>query len=502
MGRAATMNENGGTITFVLDGRIVKLENVDPTRTVLQFLREDLRRTGTKEGCAEGDCGACTVVVAELDRSGEDLRIRAINSCIQFLPSLDGKELITVESLAGDGLHPVQQAMVDCHGSQCGFCTPGFVMSLFALYKSRERPSRRDVDDALAGNLCRCTGYRPIIAAAAKMYDAPADQHDWLRQPCGSEQSSAKRVSRLQAIRRNESLHLRLGGRQFFAPRSIDELAARLAEYPGATILAGGTDVGLWVTKQHRELETIIYIGEVAGLANAGVSDTHIEIGGAAAISDAVPVILRYYPMLDELFRRFASPPIRNAATLGGNVANGSPIGDSTPALMAAGSTLLLRSAAGSREIDLDDFYHDYQVNDLQPGEFVERIRIPLPKDGVSLYSYKLSKRFDQDISAACMAILIGLDGNRVASVRIACGGLAATVRRAAKCEAALLGQSWDEATIERGMDALASDFEPITDMRASAAYRMKASQNLLRRLYMESCGKLVESVYTYGRER
>jgi xanthine dehydrogenase small subunit len=467
---------------------------------VLQFLREDLRRTGTKEGCAEGDCGACTVVVAELDRSGADLRVRAINSCIQFLPTLDGKELITVESLADAGLHPVQQAMVDCHGSQCGFCTPGFVMSLFALYKSRERPSRRDVDDALAGNLCRCTGYRPIIVAAAKMFDAAADPDDWLRQPCGSEQVPAAHVSQLRAIRRNESLHLRRGGRQFFAPRTIDELAARLAEYPGATILAGGTDVGLWVTKQHRELETLVYTGEVEGLADVDVSDTHIEIGAAATISDAMPLILRYYPMLDELFRRFASPPIRNAATLGGNVANGSPIGDSMPALMAARSTLRLCSAAGSREVALEDFYHDYQVNDLQPGEFVERIRIPLPEDDTSLYSYKVSKRFDQDISTVCMAVLLGLDGERVASVRIACGGLAVTVRRAAHCEAALLDRCWDEATIAGGMKALATDFEPITDMRASAEYRLLAAQNLLRRLYLESRGELGESVYTYGR--
>jgi xanthine dehydrogenase small subunit len=499
--RAAKKAAPAGTISFVLDGRVIELDNVDPTRTVLQFLREDLRHTGTKEGCAEGDCGACTVVIAELDRSGTDLELRAINSCIQFLPTLDGKELITVESLAGDGLHPVQQAMVDCHGSQCGFCTPGFVMSLFALYKTQQDPSRRDIDDALAGNLCRCTGYRPIIDAARKMYDVAADPDDWLRQPCGSKQSSGDRVSRLQALRRDRSLRLRHGGRQFFAPRTIDELAQRLAEYPGATILAGGTDIGLWVTKQHRELETLIYTGDVAGLGDVEVSDTHIEIGAAANISDTLPVILRHYPMLDDFFRRFASPPIRNAATLGGNVANGSPIGDSIPVLMAAGSTLLLRSAAGSREVALDEFYRDYQVNDLEPGEFVERIRVPLSGDATQLYAYKLSKRFDQDISSASMAVLLGLEGDRVASVRIACGGLAATVRRATHCEAALAGQTWNEATIDKGMTALARDFQPITDMRASAEYRLRVSQNLLRRLYLESRGELPLSVYTYGRQ-
>jgi xanthine dehydrogenase small subunit len=365
MVRAATANATCSRISFVLDGRVIELEDVDPTRTVLQFLREDLRRTGTKEGCAEGDCGACTVVIAELDRSGNGLRVRAVNSCIQFLPTLDGKELITVESLAKEELHPVQQALIECHGSQCGFCTPGFVMSLFALYKSRRHPSRRDIDDALAGNLCRCTGYRPIIDAAAKMYDAQPDSDNWLRQPCGSAKSPLDRLETLRALQRTISLHLQRGGRQFFAPRTIDELAARLSEYPGATILAGGTDVGLWVTKQHRELETLIYTGAVEGLADVDVGDTHIEVGGAATITDAMPVILDHYPRLDELFRRFASPPIRNAATLGGNVANGSPIGDSMPALMAAGSTVLLRSAQGSREVALDDFYHDYQVNEL-----------------------------------------------------------------------------------------------------------------------------------------
>jgi xanthine dehydrogenase small subunit len=390
--------------------------------------------------------------------------------------------------------------MVDCHGSQCGFGTPGFVMSLFALYKTRGEPSRRDIDDALAGNLCRCTGYRPIIAAAEAMYDAPTDKDDWLRQPCGSEQAAGDRVARLKTIARGDSLALRHGDHAFFAPRTSEELAALLAEHPDATILAGGTDIGLWVTKQHRELATLIYTGEVAELGDIGVSDTHIEIGAAVTLSEAMPVILGHYPLLDELLRRFASPPIRNAATLGGNVANGSPIGDSMPALMAAGASLVLRSSGGSREIDLDDFYHGYQVNDLRQGEFVEHIRIPLPVDNVRLYSYKLSKRFDQDISAVCAAYRIELDDDRVKSIRIACGGLAETVRRAMHCEEALQGQVWNEATVERGMAAFARDFEPITDMRASAGYRLRGGQNLLRRLYLETRGELTDSVYTYGR--
>jgi xanthine dehydrogenase small subunit len=486
----------------VLDGEIVELDNVDPTRTVLQFLREDLRRTGTKEGCAEGDCGACTVVLAELDREGEGLSLKAVNSCIQFLPTLDGKELITVESLCDrkTGLHPVQQAMVDHHGSQCGFCTPGFVMSLFALYKSQREPSRRDIDDALAGNLCRCTGYRPIVAAAGAMYELAGADDDWLRRPGGGGEPR-ERIERLHGIARNESLELHFGDRTFFAPRTIAELADLLAEHPEATILAGGTDIGLWVTKQHRELDTLIYVGSVAGLTEVSASNTHLEIGGAATFSDAIPAILEHYPLLDEMLMRFASPPIRNTGTLGGNVANGSPIGDSMPALMAAGASLVLRSADGTREIALDDFYHDYQVNDLRPGEFIERIRLPLPAPGTVLRCYKLSKRFDQDISAVCAAYRLELEDDRVKSVRIACGGLAATVRRATHCEEALAGQPWNEDTITDGMAAFAKDFAPITDMRASAGYRLRAGQNLLRRLYFETRGELTETVYGYGRQ-
>ncbi len=332
------------------------------------------------------------------------------------------------------------------------------------------------------------------------MYEIPAADDDWLRQPHGSDKSVADRVERLRQIVRDSSLELRQGKRSFLAPRSIDELAAALDRHPDATILAGGTDIGLWVTKQHRELDTVVYVGEVEGFADIRESDAHLEIGGAATFSDAMPAILEHYPLLDELLRRFASPPIRNTATLGGNVANGSPIGDSMPALMAAGASIVIRSAAGSRELALDDFYHDYQVNDLRPGEFIERIRLPLPASNARLYCYKLSKRFDQDISAVCVAYRLELEDDCVKSIRIACGGLAATVKRATRTERAMTGRPWTEDTIAEGMAAFARDFEPITDMRASAAYRLRSAQNLLRRLYLETCGELTESVYSYGR--
>ncbi len=497
----AAKNAARTTLRFLLDGTLIELDDVEPTLTVLEFLRERLRRTGTKEGCAEGDCGACTVAIVELDDAGKDVRVQAVNSCIQFLPTLDGKELITVESLAGGGsdLHPVQRAMVDCHASQCGFCTPGFVMSLFVLYKTQPAPGRVDIDDALAGNLCRCTGYRPIIAAAEAMY-AHADDDDWLRQPAGRQPPPAERIARLRALDDDAMLHLQSNGREFYAPTSAAELATVLAEHPDATLLGGGTDVGLWVTKQHQELDTVIYVGRVRELRGIEVTDGHIEIGAGVTFSDAMPALIEHLPALEELLLRFASPPIRNTATIGGNVANGSPIGDSMPALMVLDSTLVLRSAKGRRELPLSSFYKDYRVNALAAGEFLEAIRIPRPPADATLACYKVSKRFDQDISAVCAAFLLRLDGDKVASACVAFGGMAATIRSAPNCEKSLTGKAWNERTVEAGMRALAKDFEPIDDMRATADYRLRVAQNLLKRLYLDSRGEIDGNVYSYGR--
>ncbi|MEP6677738.1 MAG: xanthine dehydrogenase small subunit [Betaproteobacteria bacterium] len=494
----------GGVLRFALDGEIVELESVDPTRTVLQYLREDCGRTGTKEGCAEGDCGACTVVVGELD--GDGVRFRAVNSCIQFIPTLAGKELITVESLkdASGALHPIQRAMVDCHGSQCGFCTPGFVMSLFALYKSAAAPSRDDINDALAGNLCRCTGYRPIVEAARRMYeygrDAGTTDEGWMQRsftpPDGTRAGGGERelVERLRSIQPRGTLRVSLGERSFFAPATLAELATLCSAHPEARLLAGGTDVGLWVTKQLRELPIVIHTGNVAELKRVETAPAHLDIGAAVSLTDAFAAIVAEYPDLDELARRFASPPIRNAGTLGGNIANGSPIGDSMPVLIALGATLLLRKGGTTREIALDQFYLDYQKTALAPGEFVLRIRIPrASRDGPArahVRSYKISKRFDQDISAVCSGYRIVIERGVVREADVAYGGVAAVPKRAVHCQSALAGKPWNEATVRAAMAELDRDYAPLSDMRASAAYRRTVTRNLLLRLYLETAGR------------
>jgi xanthine dehydrogenase small subunit len=466
-------------IRFYFRNAVHEVTGVAPTQTILQHLREDLRCTGTKEGCAEGDCGACTVVVGSLENG--ELELKAVNSCIQFTPTLDGKALFTVEDLQlPDGrLHPVQQALVECHGSQCGFCTPGFAMSLWGMYLKQEgnAPSRCQIDDALSGNLCRCTGYRPIIDAAARMVELPRAEFD-----------RAAVADALRGLQPGAGTRYAFEGRSFYAPRTLDELVNLRAAHPQALILAGSTDVGLWVTKQMRELNDIIYIGNVAELKAVREADGFLEIGAGVTLQDAYTAVCRHYPdELKEMWQRFASLPIRNAGTLGGNVANGSPIGDSMPWLIALGARLVLRGANGERALALEDFYLGYQQKDLQADEFVAALRVPLPRTGQRFRTYKLAKRFDQDISAVCAAFALTLDGDVVREARIAFGGMAATPKRAAAAEAVLAGRVWNEASLKEAMAALAQDYAPLSDMRASSSYRMKTAQNLLRRFWLET---------------
>ncbi|PHV07139.1 xanthine dehydrogenase small subunit [Janthinobacterium sp. BJB412] len=468
-------------IRFFYRGEVHSVSDGAPTRTLLQHLREDLHCTGTKEGCAEGDCGACTVVVAELQ--GDELSLKSVNSCIQFLPTLDGKAVFSVEDLkqADGAMHPVQQALVECHGSQCGFCTPGFAMSLWSLYLKQEgvaeAPCRKTIDETLSGNLCRCTGYRPIIEAARRMGELP---------PVSFDRAALKAT--LQAIQRERMFSYSHAGQTFYAPRTLAELAELRAAKPSATIVAGSTDVGLWVTKQMRDLGDMIYVRMVAELHQMEEKDGMLHIGAAVSLNDAYAAVCAHYKdELTEMWQRFASQPIRNTGTLGGSVANGSPIGDSAPWMIALGAEIVLRNDKGQRSMLLQDFYLDYMKKNWQPGEFVEAVRIPLPRAGVQFRTYKLAKRYDQDISAVCAAYSIELRDGVVHNAKVAYGGMAATSRRAPLAEAAMNGQPWTEATLNAAMAALAQDYTPLSDMRASAAYRMKTAQNLLRRFWLET---------------
>jgi len=476
-------------IRFLHRGAVVEVDAAAPTRTVLDWLREDARCTGTKEGCNEGDCGACTVVVAELAPAGTasddvvaGVRLRSANACIQFLPTLDGKALFTVESLAAaDGaLHPVQQAMVDCHGSQCGFCTPGFVMSLWATYQHHTargtRPARQQLADELSGNLCRCTGYRPIVDAGERMFDLPPAALD--------ARALAGALAQLQEA---PTLRLRSAGVEFSAPTTLAEFAAERLADPEARILAGSTDIGLWVNKMFRDLPRLIYIGNVAELKRIDERDGVLAIGAAASLEDAWRALVARWPTLADVWLRFAGVPLRHTGTMGGNVANGSPIGDSAPVLMALDASLVLRRGEALRRLALAEFYTGYMTNRLAPGEFVQAIEVPLD-NRAQVRAYKISKRFDCDISAVCAALAIELDAaGAIGSARLAFGSMAATVERAAQAEAALVGQPWSEATLTAAQAALARDFTPLSDMRASSAYRLQVAQNLLRRFWLET---------------
>ncbi len=511
---------NPQPIRFYHRGAVVEVNGPHPTRSVLDWLREDARCTGTKEGCNEGDCGACTVVVGELTEDG-GLALKTVNACLQFLPTLDGKALFTVEDVssavdgstdrspegprAGPGaaqrparpeapppgqrpLHPAQQAMVECHGSQCGFCTPGFVMSLWSCYErhcaSGTRPTRQQLADELSGNLCRCTGYRPILDAGERMFDRPARTLD-----------TRPVVQALQGLQRENGLHYTAFNRHdpgqrvdhFRAPRTLEALAGLREYHPEATLLAGATDIGLWVTKQFRPLGDILYLGEVQELKRIEEADGELLIGAGVPLEEAWRALAARVPALEEVWLRFASPPIRHAGTMGGNLANGSPIGDAAPVLMSLDAQLVLRKGARVRRVALAEFYLAYMKNQLHAGEFVQAIAVPLAALTRTVRAYKISKRFDSDISAVCMGLAITLDGEVVREARIALGGMAATVKRATATEAALTGQPWTQATVQRAQAALAQEFTPLSDLRASAAYRLQVAQNLLQRYWLET---------------
>jgi len=475
------------TLSFVRRGQIVSLDNVPPERTLLELLREDLGASGTKEGCGEGDCGACTVVVGELppgaNGKGEAIRYQAINSCIRLAHSIAGLAVWTVEDLLGEdgSLHPAQQAMVQNHGSQCGFCTPGFVMSLFGMYQNHvcrgEAITRELAQEELSGNLCRCTGYRPILDAAQQMGRLPARRVD--------EKAVIRQLKRL----RGGGVDGNVAHDPYLAPASLSELLALRAAHPQAQIVAGCTDVGLWVTKMHMQFAQVLDVTRVEELRRVEPYDNHISIGAAVTLTDAYDALVADRPQLKTFANRFAGLPVRNSGTLGGNVANGSPIGDSMPLLIALNAHIVLMSARGHREMPLEHFYTGYRQTVLAPDEVLAWIKVPRPAPGEFLRAYKISKRYDDDISAVCLVLNLRVEQGVVASVSIGAGGVAATPARARETEKFLLRKPWSQATIDAARKVLRAEFQPIADMRASAQYRSEVLGNLLQRFWLESQG-------------
>lgn len=521
----STMDDTTRPIHFLYRGRPVKVQGLPPTTTVLSWLREHAGCTGTKEGCNEGDCGACMVAVAELQGDGH-LQLRNLNACLMFLPTLDGKALFTVEDVSdNDGtLHPVQQAMVDHHGSQCGFCTPGFVMTVWTQWENL-RPSsrcstgevsrngndqgldgrpctRQDWADALAGNLCRCTGYRPILDAAQASQTMNGPRLD--RAALAASLQSLNGAATVAQAGPSPALSYcafdaaQGENRRFSAPRNSDELAEELTQHPHARILGGATDIGLWTNKAHRDVGHLVYTGQARDLCTVQEINGMLCIGGAATLEDAWGALALRWPVLGDLWRRFASPPVRHAGTLAGNVANGSPIGDGPPVLMALQASLVLRQGQRRRTVRLEDFYLGYQRNALEPGEFIEWIEVPLPHEGQVLRAWKISKRYDSDISAVCAAFALahpaspageathpGSGGSKPSGVVMAFGGMAATVKRATSAERALMAHGWCEAGVRAAKAALINDFQPLSDLRATAAYRMEVAQALVQKWWM-----------------
>lgn len=496
-----TMTEQ--PLRFIRRGQPVALHDVPPDRTLLEVLREDLGCTGTKEGCGEGDCGACTVVLGE-ERGGK-LHYSAVNSCIRLAHSVDGMALWTVEDLAEDPLirpaspapaaektitlHPAQEAMVQCHGSQCGFCTPGFVMSLFGMYQNhvcQGQPITRELaQEELSGNLCRCTGYRPILDAAQQMAALPAMAVD-----------EAQLLSQLAQLQPAAVV-----GTAYLAPTTLPALLAARAQHPGAQVVAGCTDVGLWVTKMHKQYAQVLDVTRAAELLQLDEGAHQITIGAAVSLTDAFAALVRQWPQLHSFSARFAGLPVRNSGTLGGNVANGSPIGDSMPLLIALRAQIVLASVRGERSLALEDLYTGYRQNVMAPDELLVRIIVPRPSVTEALRAYKISKRFDDDISAVCLVVNLDIEGGVVHRASIGAGGVAATPARARHTEAALTGQPWSAETVHRAADALQAEFSPISDMRASGAYRRTVLASLLQRFWLESQGLEAVSVENFRLE-
>ncbi len=472
-------------VQFIYENKLVELENPDPNQTILNFIRHNLKKTGTKEGCAEGGCGACTIVLGELEN--KKIKYKAINSCISFTPTLHGKQLIVVENLVSKNgtYHPVQEAMAKYHASQCGFCTPGFVMSIFAMSKNKRNNDKDDIKDAISGNLCRCTGYRPIIDAAKSIKKKYSDEFN---------KSIKKTINLLKKIH-SKSIIIENKDKKYFAPKTINELRTVIQNNPDSDFLSGGTDLSLKVTKDRQEIKKIINLNNIKELNFIKLKNNKIIFGSTTPLIKVEKFISKYYPDFNNILKRYGSVQIRNVGTIGGNIATASPIGDTLPLLLSLNAKIVIQTKKGNKQIFLNNFFVKYRKTKLKKGEFIKSIIIPIYKNH-NFKAYKISKRFDDDISSVCASFNLKIKDQRIQDVAIAYGGMAEIPKRAKNCENFLKNSKFSEEIFEKAKNFLKKDFNPITDMRASKKYRLEVAENLLVKFFIETKTKKLFRVY------
>ena len=468
---------DSSTIKFLYNEKILELKNPDPNQTILNYVRTELKKTGTKEGCAEGGCGACTVVIGELNNNN-DLQYKAVNACIAFLPILNGKQLLVVEDLVSKNgeLHPVQKAMVKYHGSQCGFCTPGFVMSLFSMYKNHVSFNDEVIKDSISGNLCRCTGYRPIVDAAKSL--------NKINKIDKFSKNKKKIISLLKKIN-SKSIFITNENKKYFSPKTIKDLKKIIKKYPNSNFLSGGTDLSLKVTKERDDLYNIINLKDIRELNFIKKNKNFIEVGAATPLIEFENYIKDYYSDFNSVLKRYGSVQIRNVATIGGNIATASPIGDTLPILLSLNAKLVIENKKNKKILSINDFFISYRKTKLKKGEFIHSIRIPIYKNNI-FKAYKISKRFDDDISSLCGSFNLEINNNKIKNIFIAFGGMAETPKRAKKCEKILKNKNLSIESFLNAGDNLEKDFSPISDMRATKNYRMEVAKNLFIKCFYE----------------
>ena len=464
------------TIQFVYNNQICNIKNPDPNKTILEYIRNDLKKNGTKEGCAEGGCGACTIVLGELKNS--KIIYRSINSCISFLPTINGKHLILVENLISknNDLHPIQKAMVKFHGSQCGFCTPGFIMSLFAMYKNFKKFDKEIIEETLSGNLCRCTGYSPIVDAAKSLNNKKDNDHF---------KKDQKNIIKLLKKINNQEIEISYKNKKYFSPKSLISLKKIIKKNPNSHFLSGGTDLSLEVTKLRGEIKNMISLNSVKELKFIKKNKNFIEVGAGVSLYDFQNVIKSYYLDFYNILKRYGSVQIRNVGTISGNIATASPIGDTLPLLLSLDAIVKIQTKNFLKSIPLNEFFISYRKTKLKKGDFVYSITIPIYKKNY-FKAYKISKRFDDDISTVCASFNLSIKDNKIVKARVAYGGMSETPKRAISIEKKLNNSIFSEEIFLKAQNMIKNDFSPIDDMRASKDYRFEIAKNLLMKFFYE----------------